>query len=117
MENFVYFKFLCLITLSAIIRSGISGPFVTVDSGFCNQTFTIRFDTACQHCDINVFTDCPVGSVKQTSKEGTPGCEYTQSLGPGYNETKTGCYHTCLQEKQEVKCCPGFWGLQCQGQC
>ena len=103
--------------LCLFIKIGIPSPYLIADRGFCNETYTTHFNTKCQHCDINVFTDCPAGSVKQTSKEGVAGCEYMQSLGPGYAENRTGCYHTCLLDKQVVKCCPGYWGPQCQGQC
>lgn len=115
MKYFHFISLICFVTLSMITQNVESGPHIIVDRGFCNETYTVRFNTECQHCDINVFTDCPYGSVKQTSKEGISDCEYIQSLGPGYNETKTGCYHTCTQEKQNVQCCRGYWGPQCQG--
>ena len=103
--------------LCLFIKIGIPSPYLIADRGFCNETYTTHLNTKCQHCDINVFTDCPAGFVKQTSKEGVAGCEYMQSLGPGHAENRTGCYHTCLLDKQVIKCCPGYWGPQCQGQC
>ena len=120
MKYFHLILLICYITIGMIIQtveSGpeSSGPYIVVDRGFCNETYTVLFKTECQHCDINVFTDCPNGSFKQTSKEGVSGCEYIQNLGPGHNETKTGCYHTCTEQKQNVRCCRGYWGQQCQG--
>ena len=115
MDQFHLVLLISLVGISTKIQNVDSGPFIIVDRGFCNETYTVLFNTECQHCDINVFTDCPRGTMKLTTKEGKSGCEYIQSLGPGYNETKAGCYHTCSEEKQNVQCCRGYWGPQCQG--
>ena len=73
------------------------------------------FDMPCTSCHINMFMDCPNGTEKITEMNGASGCTYEQSLGPGPNVTKDGCYHTCRQEVNVTSCCPGYWGSYCDG--
>ena len=112
MEKIPDFVLCFIIVICIAIKNGKASPYITVDRGFCNVTFTRSFQTKCKPCDENVFTDCPLDSMKQTVKEGISGCKlYTDKTAT------TGCYHTCLKEEQDIRCCRGYWGPQCQGQC
>lgn len=85
------------------------------ETGRCPKVFKEVFETNCTSCHINVFVDCPDGSVKTTTMEGNAGCTFEQHLGPGHNIHRDGCSHTCERQVQEPECCRGFWGSNCGG--
>lgn len=85
----------------------------TGDSGKCPKRYTETFETNCTSCHINVFVDCPDGSVKLTYQNGTEGCQYK----PHWilDEMLDGCTHTCERNISIPECCKGFWGSNCDG--
>ncbi|KAH3876243.1 hypothetical protein DPMN_000080 [Dreissena polymorpha] len=62
---------------------------------------------------MNVFIDCPNGSTKISTFNGTEGCQYTQHYGLGPNVSLEGCHHTCNRTIGIDECCDNFWGQNC----
>ncbi|NXU52032.1 STAB1 protein, partial [Turnix velox] len=78
----------------------------------CNIKTMFTMNTACTACAIAPKTLCPRGWLKTTQGMGVRDCRFTVKLGEN-TISQPGCHHICKKEVEEKKCCPGFWGTEC----
>ena len=86
--------------------------------GICHDRRTSIFQTECKPCSVSTRVQCTDGATKLTSGTGDLDCTYVmrqQRRGRWQVRRMPGCRHTCQRVQQIPKCCPGYWGQDCQG--
>lgn len=102
----------CVFILTASSAQSVSGQ------GYCNESVPVSLWTDCEGCISSYFPlggACPSGMLQTTRSHGVRDCHYMLHTSQSSVVKYMGCRHHCTGTTPLPKCCPGYYGPDCQG--
>ncbi|XP_029968953.1 stabilin-2 isoform X2 [Salarias fasciatus] len=79
---------------------------------FCSTSTVGRTRTPCHSCTISGLIPCPVG-YRRTPGSRASDCTFNPGMLVSLARNIKGCSFECYRDMELKRCCPGFWGPDC----